>query len=119
LGLGLVEIDGTAEVSVAGGYGLYYLPRNGGKSGELRLNGGTLSVRCITPTAYGTNRTFRLNGGTLKTTENTATFVKNGTLTRFEVGAAGGVVDTVGHDVTFNQALTAADARGSSTWPSR
>ena len=110
LGLGLVEIDGTAEVSVAGGYGLYYLPRNGGKSGELRLNGGTLSVRCITPTAYGTNRTFRLNGGTLKTTENTATFVKNGTLTRFEVGAAGGVVDTVGHDVTFNQALTEADA---------
>ena len=107
LGVGLSEIDGTAEVNVAGSYGLYYLPRNGGKSGELHLNGGTLSVRCITPTAYGTNRTFRLDGGTLKTTESTATFVKNGTLTRFEVGAAGGTVDTCGKDVTFNQPLTA------------
>ena len=116
LGVGLSEIDGTAEVSVAGSYGLYYLPR-GGKSGELRLNGGTLSVRCITPTAYGTNRTFRLDGGTLKTTENTATFVKNGTLTRFEVGAAGGVVDTDGHDVTFNQPLTARSGVDAMTPP--
>ncbi len=107
LGLGLVEIDGTAEVSVAGRYGLYYLPRARGKSGELHLNGGTLSVRCITPTAYGTNRTFRLDGGTLKTTESTATFVQAGTLTKFEVGAAGGTVDTCGNDVTFNQPLTA------------
>lgn len=107
LGLGLVEIDKTADVSIAGKYGLYYLPRDGGISGELHLNGGTLSVRCITPTAYGTNRTFRLDGGTLKTTESTATFVKTGTLTRFEVGAAGGTVDTCGKDVTFNQPLTA------------
>lgn len=106
-GIGHVRIDGTAQVNLAGSYGLYYLVRPNGQSGDVNLDGGTLSVRKITCTANGTSRVFRFNGGTLRTTEPQEAFI-SGALTSFEVGTFGGVVDTVGNDVTFNQPLTAA-----------
>ena len=120
-GIGRLDVGGTGTVSVGGNYGLWFYNRAEGASGEAVLGtGGKLTTRRFTvgnSDGYlGTGCTFTFDGGTLKTAEDRAAFITVGgtqtatSLTAFGVTSRGGTVDTDGHAVTFNQALTAADA---------
>ena len=120
-GVGRLEVGGTGNVSVDGSYGIWFYNRAEGASGEAVLGtGGKLTTKRFSvgnSTGYlGTGCTFTLDGGTLKTAEDRAAFITVGgtqtatSLTAFDVTSRGGIVDTDGHAVTFNQALTAADA---------
>ena len=120
-GVGKLEIGGTGTVSVGGNYGIWFYNRAEGASGEAVLGtGGKLTAKRFSvgnSTGYlGTGCTFTFDGGTLKTMEDRGAFIAVGgtqtatSLTAFGVTSRGGTVDTDGHAVTFNQALTAADA---------
>ena len=120
-GVGKLEIGGTGAVSVGGTYGIWFYNRAEGVSGAAALStGGTLATRLFSvgnSTGYlGDGCTFTFDGGTLKTGEDRAAFITVGgtqtatSLTAFDITSRGGTVDTDGHAVTFNQALTAADA---------
>ena len=120
-GVGKLEIGGTGSVSVVGSYGIWFYNRAEGVSGEAVLGtGGKLTAKRFSvgnSTGYlGTGCTFTFDGGTLKTAEDRGAFITEGgtqtetSLTAFGVTSRGGTVDTDGHAVTFNQALTAADA---------
>ena len=120
-GVGRLEVGGAGTVSLGGSYGVWFYNRAEGASGAAALStGGTLATRVFSvgnSTGYlGTGCTFTFDGGTLKTAEDRAAFITVGgtqtatSLTAFDVTSRGGTVDTDGHAVTFNQALTAADA---------
>ena len=120
-GVGKLEIGGTGTVSVGGSYGIWFYNRAEGVSGAAVLGtGGKLTTKRFSvgnSTGYlGTGCTFTFDGGTLKTAEDRGAFITEGgtqtetSLTAFGVTSRGGTVDTDGHAVTFNQALTAADA---------
>ena len=120
-GVGKLEIGGTGTVSVVGSYGIWFYNRAEGVSGDAVLGtGGKLTAKRFSvgnSTGYlGTGCTFTFDGGTLQTAEDRAAFITVGgtqtatSLTAFDVTSRGGTVDTDGHVVTFNQALTAADA---------
>ena len=120
-GVGRLEVGGMGTVSVGGSYGIWFYNRAEGASGAAALGtGGKLTTRRFSVgnnTGYlGIGCTFTFDGGTLKTAEDRAAFITVGgtqtatSLTAFDVTSRGGTVDTDGHAVTFNQALTAADA---------
>jgi autotransporter-associated beta strand protein len=120
-GVGRLEVGGTGTVSVGGSYGIWFYNRAEGACGAADLStGGMLTTKKFSVgnnTGYlGTGCTFTFDGGTLKTAEDRAAFITVGgtqtatSLTAFDVTSRGGTVDTDGHAVTFNQALTAADA---------
>jgi len=120
-GVGRLEIGGSASVTVGGNYGVWFYNRSETAGGSVALGtGGTLAARRFTVgnngVYLGTGCAFTFDGGTLRTTEDREAFVTVGNaetpraLTAFGVTSRGGTVDTDGHAVTFNQALTAADA---------
>jgi len=121
-GLGRLEIGGAASVSVNGDLGVWFYNRLEGAAGEVALStGGMLAAKRITignSSGYlGAGCAFAFDGGTLKTVQDSDLFISVGgvydtgaSLTAFGVTGRGGTVDTDGHAVTFNQALTDADA---------
>ena len=97
-GAGILNVSGTGAVTAADGVRLGV---NGGGSGVVNLDGGSISTNLVTKGA-GTG-TFNFNGGTLKATANNATFITGVTT---DVKAGGAKIDSNGFNITSVADLT-------------
>lgn len=107
-GSGYLEIASGGEVDVAGYVQMCFDYDHAEREGEVRLlAGGTLKTRGIDrDTAPHRRSTLVFDGGRVVVNDPPKTpFIQN--LTEAFVGTAGGVVDTAGHDIRFEQSFAA------------
>ena len=102
----IVGEQGIGDLRVNGGRAYSYqgvtLGQNGGSTGNLYLNGGTLEAGAIWK-GYGTGN-LSFNGGTLKATRDEWNFISG--LNSANIGDNGAVIDNSGKGIGINQTLT-------------
>jgi fibronectin-binding autotransporter adhesin len=107
-GAGVLNVSGSAAVTLASGNNGVQLGRNAAGSGIVNLLGGTLTTKAVTKGA-GTG-TFNFNGGTLTANAANATFMTG--LTAAYVQSGGGTINNGGNAITVGQALLAPTGNG-------
>ena len=102
----IVGEQGTGDLRLNGGRAFSYqgvsLGQNGGSTGNLYLNGGTLEAGAIWKGGGTGNLSF--NGGTLKATQDSWNFISG--LNSANIGGNGAVIDNSGKGIGINQTLT-------------
>ena len=102
----IVGEQGTGDLRLNGGRAYSYqgvtLGQNGGSTGNLYLNGGTLEAGAIWKVGGTGNLSF--NGGTLKATHDEWNFISG--LNSANIGGNGAVIDNSGKGIGINQTLT-------------
>ena len=105
-GNGTLNVSGTGNIALSGW--ALRLAQNTGAIGEVNLNGGVVTTTAASQ--GGGTGTLSFNGGTLKASANTTGFLQG--ITNTYVYTGGAIIDDGGNNITINQALIAPTGGG-------